>query len=222
MLDWIRRLWTASIGKKFWMAVTGVLLVAFLLAHLAGNLLLYVDSNGRAFDAYARAMESNPLIPVAEVGLLALFVAHIAMALRVTAENRDARRHGYRVRASKGARTLASSSMAVTGIVVLVFLVIHIIDFRIGKGLVDTRDEGLSQLVRRRFASPLAVGIYVVAMIALALHLRHGFRSAMQSLGLNHPNLNPIWVRAGWLFAIALAVGFASFPIYFWLRGNAA
>lgn len=221
MLDWLRRLWTASIGKKFWMALTGILLIVFLLGHLSGNLLLYADSSGAAFDAYVHWLESNPLLPVAEIGLLLLFVAHIAMALRVTTENRDARRHGYRVRASKGARTLASSSMAVTGVLLLVFLVVHVIDFRVAKELSANEGRSLYSLVRERLASPVGVSIYVAGTVVLALHLRHGFRSAMQSLGWNHPNVNPFWTRLGWLLSIALAVGFASFPIYFWLRGDA-
>lgn len=221
MLDWFRRLWTASIGKKFWMAATGLLLIAFLLVHLAENLLLYVDSSGAAFDAYVHWLEANPLLPAAEIGLLLLFVAHIAMALRVTAENRDARSHGYRVRASKGARTLASSSMAVTGVLLIVFLVVHVIDFRIGKELAANEGRGLYSIVRERLASPLGVSIYLAGMVVLALHLRHGFRSAMQSLGWSHPNLNPFWVRLGWLLSVVIAVGFASFPIYFWLRGDA-
>lgn len=91
MLTWLGRVFSSSLGKKALMAATGLLLVGFLIVHLAGNLLLYSGRDGAAFDDDARKLDGNALLPVAEVGLVALFVAHITRAIRVSLENRESR-----------------------------------------------------------------------------------------------------------------------------------
>ena len=217
-MSWIRRTLSSSVGKKYVMAASGLLLVGFLVAHLLGNLLIYSGENGSAFDSYAHTLESSPLLPLAEIGLGLLFVVHIAMALRVSFQNREARSQGYAVRASLGKRTLASGSMLVTGLVVLVFVIIHLYDFRIGKLLVEPQSS-LAALVRQRLATPLGAGIYLVGVAALSLHVRHAFRSAFQSLGVNHPHWNPALEKAGIAAAILFGLGFASFPIVFLITG---
>jgi succinate dehydrogenase / fumarate reductase cytochrome b subunit len=213
-MSWLRRLLASSLGKKYVMAASGLLLVGFLVVHLAGNLTLFANRDGSVFDGYAAAIEGNPLLPLAEIGLGLLFVVHVATALRLSFANQEARPQGYTVRASMGRRTLASSSMIATGLVVLVFLGIHLYDFRIGKLLGDG-PESLAGMVRERLASPLGAGIYLVGVAALAVHLRHAFRSAFQSLGANHPHLNPILEKAGIVAAIVFGLGFASFPLVF-------
>jgi succinate dehydrogenase / fumarate reductase cytochrome b subunit len=210
----------SSIGKKAVMAVSGLLLIGFLVAHLAGNLLIFAGKDGQAFDDYARKLEENPLLPVVEVGLFLLFAVHIALALRVTGENRQARRQGYAIRASMGERTLASASMIVTGIVVLIFLIVHIVDFRVGKLYVEDGPVSLAAMVRKRLHEPLGAAVYLIGVTALAVHLRHAFRSGLQTLGVNHPRLNPLLVRIGWALAIVLGLGFASFPILFFSGGG--
>jgi succinate dehydrogenase / fumarate reductase cytochrome b subunit len=219
---WLRRALASSIGKKSAMAVSGLLLIGFLIVHLSGNLLIFADQQGHAFDEYARKLDDNPLLPVAEIALLALFVVHIALALRVSNENRDARRIGYGVRSSMGAKTIASSTMIVTGSIVLIFLIVHLADFRIGKMFSDASPFSLAAMVRRRLHEPLGAAIYLAGVAALGVHLRHAFRSAFQTLGVNHPKLNPILVYVGWALAVILAAGFAAFPIAMLARGGAA
>ncbi|MFN0007550.1 MAG: succinate dehydrogenase cytochrome b subunit [Planctomycetota bacterium] len=210
---------SSSVGKKYVMAVSGLLLVGFLIAHLAGNLLIFSDKDGAAFDSYAHLLESNPLLPLAELALGLLFVVHIAMALRVSFQNRDARSQGYAVRADLGRRTIASGSMLITGLLVLVFLLIHLYDFRIGKLLDDPPPSSLAAFVKERLATPVGAAIYLAGVAALALHLRHAFRSAFQSLGANHPHLNPALEKVGIALAILLGLGFAAFPIVFLVAG---
>jgi succinate dehydrogenase / fumarate reductase cytochrome b subunit len=217
--SWWRRVVGSSIGRKFVMAASGILLLGFLIVHLAGNLLIYSGEHGRAFDEYARRLEENPFLPAAEIGLFVLFAVHIFMALRVTGENRAARRHGYAVRSSMGERTIASSSMIVTGIVVMIFLIVHLADFRIGKLSAANETVGLAELVGRRLKEPLGAAVYLIGVAALGVHLRHAFRSSLQTLGVNHPRLNPLLVRIGWTLAIVLGLGFASFPIFFFTSG---
>ena len=118
MLSQVARFVSSSIGKKVLMALSGLALIGFLVAHVAGNLTLYADEEGAAFNAYAEQLEATqPLLFALEVGLLATFVVHIALAFAVTRRNQEARRRGYRVRSSFGRRTFASSSMVVTGVV---------------------------------------------------------------------------------------------------------
>jgi succinate dehydrogenase / fumarate reductase cytochrome b subunit len=220
MLRWLTALLKASIGKKLVMAVSGLLLIGFLVVHLSGNLLLYVDAQGATFNSYGRAMDENPLIPIAEIGLFALFVIHIVFALRVSLENREARRERYSVRASSGASTFASSTMVITGIIVLLFLLVHLWDFRIGKLMAENREAGLAALVRRRLSEPWVAGLYLLGVIALGVHLRHAFRSAFQTLGASHPRLDPLLVKLSIALAILFTLGFASFPLFFWFGGS--
>jgi len=218
-MSWFGRTFASSLGKKYVMALTGILLVGFLFAHLAGNLLIFKSDEGAAFDEYARGYETNPLLPLAEIGLAALFIAHIALALRVSAQNRDARSQRYSVRASMGAKTVSSSSMLVTGVIVLLFLLVHLWDFRVGK-LSHEEGTSLASLVRGRLGNPVGAAIYLVGVVALGFHLRHAFRSAFQTLGVNHPNVNALLARASIAIAILLGLGFAAFPIFFLASGG--
>lgn len=201
---------TTSIGKKALMSATGLLLVGFLVLHLAGNLTLFADDTGAAFNRYAQALASNRALMYAAEALLALlFLAHIALGLRVSMENRSARPRGYALSRDRGSRTFSSNTMLITGVVVLGFLVIHITDFR----LRERSPDGLAAMVFRRLSEPAGALIYLVGVIALGIHLSHAFRSALQTLGVNHPRYNRAIHGAGRLIAIGLAIGFAAFPV---------
>lgn len=219
MLSWFGRFLGTSIGKKISMALTGLLLIGFLVAHLAGNLTLYADDTGEAFNDYAHLLESNPLLPVAEVVLLVLFLAHIGMGVRLSLQNREARKKGYQQRASMGRKTFASASMLATGILVGVFLVVHIADFRIAKMFAEA-DYDLAGAVKARLATPVGALIYLVGVGALTVHLSHAFGSALQTLGLNHPKYTPLLSKLGIALAVLLGLGFASFPILIFATGG--
>ena len=195
------------------MALTGIALVGYSVVHLIGNLTFYRDAEGAAFDAYAEALVENPLLPVAEIALALLFLVHIALGVRLSLANREARRQPLRVRASKGERTLGSSSMLVTGLVLLVFLVIHVWDFRAPR-LFGHAEESLAAVVKQRLGEPLGASIYLLGVAALGVHVSHGFQSAFQTLGVNHPKLTPWLRKLGLALAVVLFVGFASFPLY--------
>jgi succinate dehydrogenase / fumarate reductase, cytochrome b subunit len=211
------RWFTSSIGRKGLMAVTGLLLVGFLFGHLAGNLTLFSDDDGAAFGGYAQALHDlGPLLWVAEIGLLALFLLHIALGLQVSLANREARRAAYRHRANHGGRTVGSGTMPITGILVGIFLVIHLIDFRFA---VETPAD-LAGMVRTRLSQTLGALIYIGGTIALGIHLSHGFASAFQTLGVNHPKYNNAIRVAGYIVTAILTLGFLSFPLYHWLGGN--
>ena len=220
MPSWIGRFLSSSVGKKTVLAVTGLSLVGFLVAHLLGNFSLYTGGI-EGFNEYAAALEDlGGLLMAAEVGLFALFVIHMGLALRIVRENRLARQEAYRVNATMGSSTAASRSMAITGLIVLLFLIVHIIDFRVPTLLGDM--DNLGEAVVQRLASPVGATIYLIGILALGLHLRHAIQSALQTLGIQHPNWSPVLRAGAMALAAALALGFASFPIYCLLSEGAA
>ena len=207
----------SSIGKKIMVAASGLLLCGFLVTHLLGNLLMFVG--GEAFNRYAEALEHNPLLPVAEVGLVVLFLLHIVLAVRATLANRAARPEGYQVYNGKGARTAGSRTMALTGTLILAFIILHVATFKydIGglKGQTPGLEESLFAHVLGWFANPWYAAFYVLAVGGVGLHLSHGAQSAIQTFGFNHPRYTPLLKKAGLAFAFLIFVGFASLPVYF-------
>jgi succinate dehydrogenase / fumarate reductase cytochrome b subunit len=232
MSRWFQTLLTSSIGTKVSMALTGLLLVGFLIAHLAGNLLLLRDDGGAAFDAYAQKLHDlGPLLLVAEVGLVALFGAHIALGVRTALENRRARTSRYAVDASHGGKSFASATMPISGAVVFVFLVIHLINFRFDdrfkQGLAERLSPadagsgglvGAAGFVADSLAAPLLAVVYMVGVAALTLHLSHAIQSALQTLGANHPRWTPLLRRGGLALSLVLGLGFLSIPLVALMR----
>ncbi|MBI4371924.1 MAG: succinate dehydrogenase cytochrome b subunit [Elusimicrobia bacterium] len=213
MLDFLE----SSIGKKVLVALAGLLLIVFLAAHLAGNLFLFAGAG--PFNHYAEALEDNPILPLAEAGLAALFLIHIILALRARWINAAARPQGYEVRADKGARTPGSRTMALTGLLLLAFLVVHLKTFRLAPE--EARETDLFKLVVDWFRNPWYSAFYVAAMLGLGLHLSHGVQSGVQTLGFNHPRWTPAVRTLGTALALLLALGFMSMPIYFGFLGGA-
>ncbi len=209
------RVLTSSIGKKVQVALAGLFLCVFLVSHLAGNLLMW--GGAELFNNYAHALEANLLLPVAEVGLFVLFALHIFVALRVRWENRAARPTAYQVSEWAGGRTIGSATMLWTGLVVLVFLIVHIKTMR----LADHGANGLYQYVMGRFQSVPYSLFYLVAMVALGLHLSHGAQAAAKTLGIDHPRLTPVIQKGGIVFAGAIAAGFGAIVFWScWLAGG--
>jgi succinate dehydrogenase / fumarate reductase cytochrome b subunit len=197
------------------MAATGLLLCGFLVAHLAGNLKLY---NGRtAFDDYAHWLHDQEFLPLAEAGLLVLFVLHIYLAFATTIENRQARQQAYAVKETKRRDGVLYTWnwMFISGSVILGFLILHIIDMKLSlRPDVEYGDE--AEAFRNTIAvlsSPVSRIVYMVGSVFLGFHLAHGFSSAFQSLGLNHPKYTPLIKLMGIVFAIVIAAGFFSLPL---------
>ena len=207
----------SSIGKKIVMGLTGLMLVGFLVEHLHGNLKLLEDPSGKAFNDYVAFLHGfGPLLLAAEIGLALLFLAHVFLAFRLTLENMQARRNRYVVRARRGGSTAGSLTMFYSGALVLAYLVKHLYDFRFDHRFFDDP----AALVRATLSQPAHALAYLVVAPVLGLHLSHGFRSAFQSLGINHPGWNTLLERLGKLVALVFAAGFAAFPIYFLLASK--
>lgn len=236
-LRWLLNALSTSVGRKVVLAITGLLLCGFLVAHLAGNLLLHMPDRGQSYNEYAHSLHQQVmLLAVAEVGLALLFVAHIVIALQVSAENRAARKVGYAVTRSKQEGRYAMEGyrpdtwMLVTGIVVLGFLILHLMDFKFelrAKEFYKTADgvdlkpaDKANALLSS--SNLITIVGYTLGSFALIAHLAHGFQSAFQTLGINHPKYTPVIKTIGLVFAFGIGVGFASFPISGLLKGGSS
>lgn len=215
---------SSSIGSKFLIAITGIFLVLFLVSHLAGNLLFIAGPD--AFNEYSHALISNPLIYVAEIGLLGIFVLHIIKTVSLVAGSYAARPQGYakktwaKTKNDRSRKSIASSTMIVTGTITLLFVVTHLATFKFGT-YYET-PEGLRDLYRLQlgvFSNPGYVAFYVVAMGVIVFHLWHGVASALQSFGLNSPTWTPRLMLIGRGLAVLLGLGFALLPIYTLILG---
>lgn len=219
----VTRYFVSSIGRKQLIALTGLLLCGFLVTHLLGNVLILVGAD--AFNLYAYKLISlGPLLYLAEAGLAGIFFLHLGLALKVTLENKAARGQKYYVKNRTGrGETIMSATMPYTGLVLLVFVVLHILQFKFGAyytttvGGVEMRD--LHRLVVEFFQSPLNVAWYVFAMSAAALHTAHGFQSAFQTFGWNHTVWMPKVKSLGIIYAIVVGGGFALITIITHVRG---
>lgn len=221
----------STLGRKFLMGLTGLALFIFVAFHLGENLLLFLPDSG-PYNAWAHRLETlGPLLYLAEVILVAFFLIHIVAAIKVTLENRKARPVKYQRLGSAGPpsrKSISSRTMIWTGLVLLAFLVIHIKDFKYGPGIeqgyvthvqgVEMRD--LYKLVHDDFSQGWYAAAYVFVMLLLGFHLRHGFWSAFQSLGVNHPKYTPIIYGFGVLSAILLALGFLVIPVWLFFTGG--
>ncbi len=211
-----------SVGSKFLVALTGLSLVGFLVAHLAGNLLILLGPE--KFNGYSHALITNPLVIPAELGLIGLLLLHIYRALRHVMQGRTARPRPYTKKVWAGGpsrKSWGSTTMAVSGISLLVFLVIHIATLKYGAYYAspDPGTRDIYRLVVEVFQSPGLVIFYVVSMAVIGLHLRHGISSAFQSLGLMTPGWTSTILSGGLGLAVLLSTAFALIPVwvYFFL-----
>jgi succinate dehydrogenase / fumarate reductase cytochrome b subunit len=204
------RVFSSSVGTKIVIGITGIALFLYLLIHIAGNLIVFFGP--AAFNKYAYTLEGNPLLPIVEIGLLLLFLTHIYKTVRMFLDNRGTRPIGYAQKKYAGPpsrKTFASSTMIVSGLWLVAFLVIHVRTFRFGvehEWPAGGRD--LYRLEMEAFTSPLMVGFYVISMVVVGSHLWHGVSSAFQSLGVDAPAWTRFILPAGKTAAVLIAGGF--------------
>ena len=212
-----------SVSAKLLMAITGILLLGFVVAHLSGNLLVFAGRD--SLNSYALHLRDlGVLLWIARIGLLAVFVVHLTLAIRLTLKNRDARRDRYVVHHYPRS-SVASRTMMTSGWLILAFVILHLAHFtflwlhpemaswhwtnpydgRVGHDVYRT--------VYVAFQSPWYVGLYVVAMIFLAMHLTHAVTSIFQTLGLKTPRTERAILSAGPLVAGLILAGYISIPL---------
>jgi succinate dehydrogenase / fumarate reductase cytochrome b subunit len=207
----VLRVWQAPIGKKAIMAVTGIVLYGFVFAHMAGNLQFFLGP--AMLDAYGAKLQEVPaIIWTLRSILIVSVILHIASALSLSALKRQARPKGYTKRGRVQA-SYAATSMGLGGLLLLAFVIFHILHFTTGQAHPDFHHGEVYRNVVVGFSRPLVVGIYLLAMVALALHLYHGVWSSFRSLGLGHPGYSDKLRTFAKVFAVVVTLGFAALPI---------
>ncbi len=211
-------LWHSSIGRKVVMAVTGAALFGFVIAHLLGNLQIYIPDGGAKINAYGTLLHSNPGLMWAARGvLLACVLLHIAAAVSLTAQNRAARPVPYARRTWREA-DYAARTMMISGPLIALFVVYHLLHFTTGQAHPDFRLQGshapdVHHNVIAGFSQPLAAIAYIVANLLLGQHLFHGGWSLFQTLGLNHPRWMPLVRKLTMGAAALVTLGNISIPL---------
>jgi succinate dehydrogenase / fumarate reductase cytochrome b subunit len=201
---------STSVGTKIVIGITGIALFLYLLIHIAGNLLVFFGP--AVFNKYAYTLEGNPLLPIVEIGLLVVFLIHIYKTVRMFLGNQRTRPVGYAQKKYAGRpsrKTVASSTMILSGLWLFAFLIVHVKAFRYGvehEWPAGGRD--LYRLEMENFTNPLMVGFYVISMLVVGSHLWHGVSSAFQSLGVDQPAWTRFILPAGKTVAVLVAGGF--------------
>jgi len=223
-MSWLSNSLGSSIGKKLLMSITGIFIIVFVAVHVSGNSLLFKNDGGLAFNAYSSLMSTNPLIQMVSKVNYALILLHVIYAIVLTRKNQSARPVGYAIPGGSVSSSWASRNMMLLGIILFVFLIIHLRGFwyemHYGNlGLDSNGNKDLYAIVVAAYSQWWYAGIYVISMIALSFHLSHGFSSTFQSLGLNHTKYTPFIKLVGRLFSIIVPLLFALMPIYLFLKG---
>ncbi len=212
----------SSIFRKQLIAITGLMIIGFVVVHLFGNLMLYAGPT--KFNHYSELLLSmGELLWIIRIGLITAAVVHIGLTLQLVLENRKARTQRYEVYTPVGDRSFATKTMKYSGILILAFLVLHLYDFTLAdktsaSSIVEGLNEGeslhLYGLVVNAFNNPLRSLIYIVVMIAVGLHLAHGLESLFQTLGFNHDRYTPRLRQLSLIFGVVIAAGFITIPLY--------
>lgn len=209
----------ASLGKKLIMGLTGLFLVSFLVIHATLNSFIFFNDGGLLFNEGAMFMAENPIIRAMEYVLFLGLVLHCLQALFLTLQNNKARPVKYVVNNGKANSKWYSRSMGLLGTLLLIFLIIHLANFWVKSrftglpGHDANGNENLYLVMQETFSNIGIVVLYVLAQVSLAYHLMHGFQSAFQTLGMNHPKYTPVIKSVGFWFSIIISLVFAAMPI---------
>lgn len=208
----------SSIGKKYLMGISGLVWAGFVFTHMAGNLLIFVSPD--AYNIYGHKIVTGGLLIPIEILLIVALVVHVTMAVLLTIENKKARgSQGYAVtpKGKKGGN-LASRTMAIQGSLILAFIILHIATFKLGDYYETTVDgvamRDLHRLIVEVFQNPAYVAWYVVSLILLGFHLRHGVGSIFQSFGFKNDHYAPVISKISIAYGIVVALGFIAQPLY--------
>lgn len=199
----------------------------FLVVHLAGNLQLLNDDGGESFNTYAFFMTNNPLIKVISYSLYAFILLHAFQGISLWLGNKAARGNSRYAVSHTRSNERAARNMAWFGIVIFIFLVLHLWQFWLQMKMgvlpaveVEAYDHPVQNLflpVMEAFANPLYVIFYVICMVFVGFHLWHGFWSSFQTLGLDHKRYTPLIKAVGYVYSIGISAGFAIIPIWIFL-----
>lgn len=211
----LKGFFNSSVARKFWMAITGIFLVTFLVVHLTVNLFLFISPE--LFNEASHFMATNPLIQVMQFVLAAGFIVHIAMGVKLTLQNKSARPIGYAYENAGASSSWASRNMIYTGGLVMVFLVLHMRHFFYEIKFTDNVHDDYI-LVTSLFSIWYYALFYVLAFVGLGIHLNHGFQSAFQSVGWKNSKWKGLMQTVATLYSLFIVLGFSSIAIWFFLN----
>jgi succinate dehydrogenase / fumarate reductase cytochrome b subunit len=223
LMNILKNIFCSSLGKKYVMALTGLLMFFFVIGHLAGNLQIFLGKE--AINRYGHFLQSNPeLIWPARIILLVVLVLHVWSAIKLSAENKAARPVGYAQWKPVGS-TYASRTMLMSGIIIFVFIIYHLLHFTAQVEYINLthqdfhgfmEDEAHRHDIYRMmivgFRQPIVAGFYIVGMALLCLHLSHGVSSMFQSLGWKNKAYGPFLDKASRIIAVLIFLGYVSIP----------
>ncbi len=217
-MERLLRLSRASIGKKLLMALSGLVLLVFLAGHLAGN--LKVVQGAESLNAYAAWLKGHPLLWVFRFGMLAALAVHIALGVSLARDNRAARPHRY-AHPDTIQMSFSERHILLSGLLVAAFVVYHLLHLTVGaidpagaaSLLSATGEPDVYARVVLGFRNPWVSASYLVGLCALALHLQHALRSALQTLGLSHETHQAVIEGVARLVPGLIALGFAAIPL---------
>ena len=229
-MKWLTHYLTSSIGRKMTMSLTGLFLILFLIVHLLGNLQLLANDGGESFNKYGHFMTHFLPIEIIAYGLYAFIVLHAIQGLLLWRANKKSKGTTYIVKIASPNTTWSSRQMALLGTLILAFLFIHMGDFwaKVKLHQLDLKTyasynngvgvDDLYTRVTAAFHNPFIVIIYLVGQAVLAFHLWHGFQSAFQTLGVNHPKYTPLIKGLGKFYSVVVPALFALIPVYMFLN----
>ena len=210
-MRWLIEFYKSTIGMKVVMALTGIILVGFVIVHMLGNLQIYAGAE--ALNSYAAALQANPpLVWAVRITLLGSVLLHIASAVMLTMRSRAARPAGYN-RKTDVASTFASRTLRLGGLVLFAFIVYHLLHFTVGSVHPTFRSGDVYGNVVSGFRVPLVAAWYIVAQVLLGLHLYHGIYSLTRSLGFTQPRFARIAQGASLVIGVGVALGNVSIPL---------
>lgn len=203
-------------------ALSGLAMVGFLIAHLLGNFLVF--SGPVALNSYAQKLHSlGPVLWILRLGLLSMFIIHFSLIIYLVIVNKKARQQDYSVAVHKKTRSFFTKTMRYSGLLIFIYLPLHLLDFTFTDHSVDNSVingvyYGLYGHLYNYFLSPIRSLFYIATMISIGFHLSHGVQSLVQTFGFNHPVYTPLVKKVSWLVSVFVAIGFSSIPIYIYLH----
>lgn len=213
---------TSSVGKKFIMAFTGLFLILFLIVHATANSCIFLNDNGATFNTVAHFLSHNWIVRFLEIGLFVGILAHAVQGIMLTRQNNSKRPVKYAVNPGNATSTWYSRSMGLLGALIMIFLIIHLKHFwletKIALYANGDAEHNMYEEMKEIFQNIAVVIIYVISVIVLGFHLKHGFWSAFQTFGINSPKYNSLIKSVGLAYIIIICLAFISMPIAFYLQ----
>jgi len=207
----------SSIGKKIIMATSGLMLLLFLAVHAFGNAAIYMGS--KYFQIYADALHGFPvLVLIFGLGLLLIMGIHVCFGIYLFLELRQIKSSRYEVETRVIENTFASRTMPYTGLIILLFVIVHVFGFNIAA----PSEIPISITVKELLSGFFYSLFYIFCFVALAVHLNHGFWSMLQTFGFNHPRYNDLISKLTIIVPVFFLILFGGIPIYFMTGAGAA